>query len=100
MLVSGAGHVSVLAQLMVVGSAQRELTNNGSHVGSHAGLTTLSGASAKEMFVATLENKPGPGPALLVAKCHAQRCLFKPKLKIAILLVFPFEIITKNDKYR
>merc|ERR1711872_432659 len=31
-------------------SAQRTLTSNGSHVGSHAGLTSLSGASAKELF--------------------------------------------------
>ena len=55
MLVYEAGHVSVLVQSMVVGSAQRKLTSNGSHVGSHAGLTSLSGASAKELFAVWID---------------------------------------------
>ena len=48
---SEAELVNALVLLMVAGSALRKLTSSGSLAGSHVGLTTLSGAHAKDLFV-------------------------------------------------
>ena len=54
MLESEAGLVSAMGQLMEVMSAPRKLTSNGSLAGSHAGLPTLNGVHAREMFAVRL----------------------------------------------